>query len=222
MKQDNASKPVQHTELKSDRVWVTTRKFNRITVKRARVVAARWSSPEIELGETVELVADLERVRGGEQVCFRVLSGEAVLFETRSSASLSTPELRVPWQTGSVAARAIAEIGDADGPRPGSDREGLQKAAPDGGGPRLEVSLAGSRVVSEPLKIERSIELDFDAAETGSQLDGVDYLLIFADGQLRRGKLDEGGKLRQKSCPAGACSISLQGRHFPRPFVGQA
>ncbi len=228
MADEKGQTPIQARELIDNRTRVSSGKFNRITFRGARITAVRWSVTESEPEEEVELLADLERAKDGDKVSFRVFTGEdpkaedTLITEAQGTATESGKLASVTWKVALGGSTPIPEIGDGSGARPASERE--QKPVKDGkhGLPRFEASIGRGRKVSEPLKVERTIDFDFDAADSGSSLVGVEYLLLFAHGELRRGKLDDGGRLEEKGCPAGAFSISLMNNHFAHPVEWDA
>jgi hypothetical protein len=214
------SRDVSVPELKSGLPAKTGRRY--LLRVASRLLEATWSVAEARPGETVELRTKLRHVESGERVRLRIFRGDCpergeVVAELEARAE--GDRACASWSVRLPGSAAIPEIGDGEGPRAEAGRPVAGAAAYD---LRFEAAIEGlgkEAVLSGSLRVGRRVEVDFDAAETGSRLAGAPYLLIFTGGTVRRGQLDAGGKLVEGACPPEAYAVSLGGRRFPRPYL---
>ena len=161
----------------------------------------KWSKDMAEVGDELTLTATLEGFEDGEQALVQIfkrdLRGPDVLVEERPE-KIQSEQIETKW---TYALPEVDEDVDLDG---GSDLTSTAHfSAP---AFYFEVLAGPCKGRSGLLALEDFIEIELKDDE-GKALADLDYILYLPNGEIRTGKLDGGGKVKEEKIPAGFCHV---------------
>jgi uncharacterized Zn-binding protein involved in type VI secretion len=166
-----------------------------------KIVKARWEKDQAECGEEVKMIVDVEDFEDGTPVKFTIWEkdedGENDLIE-QIEGKVQGNKVEAGW------VYSIKEL-----------KEDLKEDI-EGGEEEPEfffaVDIEGSEEQSQALKLTYLLEIELEV-KRGEPLDDVDFIITFADGSERKGKI-KNGKIRVENAPLGKYSLAVDGYEF--------
>ena len=162
----------------------------------------KWSKDMAKVGDELTLTAKLEGFEDGDQALVQIfkrdLRGPDVLVEERAEKV----------QGGKIETSWTYELPEADEDVDVSGSENDVKSTANFSAPEFyfEVLAGLSKGRSGLLALEDFIEIELKD-EDGKALADLDYILYLPNGEVRTGKLDGGGKVKEEKIPAGFCQV---------------
>ncbi|MCK4656102.1 MAG: hypothetical protein KAT85_03700, partial [candidate division Zixibacteria bacterium] len=155
------------------------------------ITSASWSTKTAKVGETVQLQADISGFDSGTEAVFQIFKQSTSAADEQMDtvkAESSGDKVEADWQ--------FEYQGDTGNPSLGKKRAGKYS------NPRFYfiVDVDGSRARSGVLEITDSLKIVLKD-ENGNPIADEEYVVHFANGEVRRGTLDQNGEAVENRIP---------------------
>ena len=155
------------------------------------ITSASWSTKTAKVGETVQLQADISGFDSGTEAVFQIFKQSTSSADEQMDtvkAESSGDKVEADWQ--------FEYQGDTGNPSLGKKRAGKYS------NPRFYfiVDVDGSRARSGVLEITDSLKIVLKD-ENGNPIADEEYVVHFANGEVRRGTLDQNGEAVENRIP---------------------
>jgi hypothetical protein len=171
------------------------------------VTEADWSTAETDVGQKVSMTAKAEGFDDGTKALFQIfkrdISGPDVVVADVES-SVSGEKVEGEWEYGGPDGRDVVV--------PPEGVEGDSSSSERYSGPDFyfEVLVDQCKATSGFMLQQDFLRIEV-VDEDGEPLAGEQYILLAANGEVRKGKLDGSGKAEEKNIPPGYNKLKLPG-----------